>query len=146
VWPHDNALVAAGLARYGFRDAAATILRGLFEASRFIDLHRLPELFCGFARRPGEGPTLYPVACSPQSWAVGAVFFLVQACLGLSIRARERQIRFTRPVLPEALREVQLLGLTVGDATADVVLRRHPHDVGVDVLQRKGDVEIVVVK
>ena len=146
VWPHDNALIAAGLARYGFKEAALAIVRGLFDASLFVDLHRLPELFCGFPRRPGEGPTLYPVACSPQSWAVGAVFLLLQACLGLSIRTAEKQIRFTKPTLPEFLREVQLHGLTVGSASADIVLRRHPHDVGVDVLRRSGEVEIVIVK
>src|SRR6185295_11852207 len=134
------AIIAAGFARYGFRNEAAAVLRGLFDASMFVDLHRLPELFCGFARRTGEGPTLYPVACSPQSWAVGAVFMALQACLGLSIRAAEKQIRFTRPILPDVLREVHLHGLTVGEASVDVVLRHHPHDVGVDVLRRTGDV------
>src|SRR6185503_4788148 len=88
VWPHDNAIIGAGFARYGFIDGAARILAGLFDASLFVDASRLPELFCGFDRRPGEGPTLYPVACSPQSWAAAAPFLLLQACLGLSIDAR----------------------------------------------------------
>src|SRR5438128_3173709 len=69
VWPHDNALIAAGLDRYGLKTAVLDVLTGLYEASRFVDLHRLPELFCGFVLRPGEGPALYPVACAPQSWA-----------------------------------------------------------------------------
>src|SRR5262249_43161444 len=74
VWPHDNAIIASGLARYGLKIAAGRILAGLFDASLFVDLRRLPELFCGFDRRPGEGPTLYPVACAPQAWSAGAPF------------------------------------------------------------------------
>src|SRR5204862_182367 len=106
VWPHDNALIAAGLARYRLTRPALKILTGLFDASLFVDLHRLPELFCGFPRRPGKGPTLYPVACSPQSWAAGAVFMLLQACLGLRVCAREKQIRIQHPLLPESLQHV----------------------------------------
>ena len=87
VWPHDNALIAAGMASYGFKQGALKILSGLFDASLFLELHRLPELLCGFSRRPGEGPTLYPVACSPQTWSSVAVFLLLQSCLGLRIEA-----------------------------------------------------------
>src|SRR5262249_49371194 len=83
VWPHDNALIACGLSRYGLREPVLAILSGLFEASHFLELQRMPELFCGFARRNGSGPTLYPVACAPQAWAAGAVYLLLQACLGL---------------------------------------------------------------
>ena len=79
VWPHDTALIALGFSRYGLRDAAAQLLTGLFDASSFVDLGRLPELFCGFPRRPGEGPTRYPVACAPQTWASASVFLLLQA-------------------------------------------------------------------
>src|SRR5438876_7151050 len=64
IWPHDNALIAAGFGRYGFKESAAMVLAGLLDASLFFDLHRLPELFCGFPRRAGESPTLYPVACA----------------------------------------------------------------------------------
>ncbi|HYM80990.1 MAG TPA: amylo-alpha-1,6-glucosidase [Candidatus Limnocylindria bacterium] len=146
VWPHDNALIASGFARYGFRDATLRILTGLFDASLFVDLHRLPELFCGFPRRPAEGPTLYPVACAPQSWAAGAVFMLLEACLGLSIQAAHRRICFRRPMLPESLETVWLRNLHVGDAIADVCLHRHGQDVGLTVLNRTGRVEIVMVK
>ena len=90
VWPHDNALIAAGLARYGDTRAAAAILGGLFDAFRALEDARLPELLCGFDRRRGEPPTLYPTACSPQAWAAGAVFLLLQAVLGLTIDARDR--------------------------------------------------------
>jgi len=85
VWPHDNALIAAGFARYGLSGAATTVLSSLFDASRFFDLTRMPELFCGFHRRPGDGPTLYPVACAPQAWASAAVFLLIDAVLQLRL-------------------------------------------------------------
>jgi glycogen debranching enzyme len=146
IWPHDNALIAQGLARYGFGREATTILSGLFDASAAVDLHRMPELFCGFPRRPGEGPTSYPVACAPQSWAAASVFLLLQACMGLTLSALDRKISFQRPVLPEFLKRVFIHTLTLGPATVDIVLERHPHDVGIHVLRREGDVDIVVTK
>jgi glycogen debranching enzyme len=146
IWPHDNAMIAAGFARYGMTEHILPILRGLFDASGFLELHRMPELFCGFKRRPGEGPTLYPVACSPQAWAAGAVFMLLQACLGLTVDGPRRQIVFARPRLPEFLQTVTILGLKVGEAAVDLALQRHPHDVSINVLRREGPVEIINVK
>src|SRR5262249_57150603 len=109
-------------------------------------LRRLPELFCGFPRRPGEGPTLYPVACAPQAWASGAVFLLLQAALGLGIDGRRREICFSHPVLPDSIPELRIVGLPVGTATADLLLENQPHDVGITVLKREGDLRVVVVK
>lgn len=146
VWPHDNALIAAGFARYGLKDEAAKILAGLFDASLFFDLHRLPELFCGFPRRPGEGPTLYPVSCSPQAWASGSALLLLQACLGIEIKASEKKLVFSHPILPEFLEEVRIKGLRVGDASVDLLLMRHYSDVEIDVLARTGQVDVVTVK
>jgi glycogen debranching enzyme len=146
VWPHDNSLVGAGLARYRLKDGVQKILSGLFNASQFVDLHRMPELFCGFHRRPGEGPTLYPVACSPQAWAAGAVFLLLQACLGLEIDGGVGRASFHHPVLPDFLREVWIDGLRVGDGSVDLVLTRRGDDVGLNVLGRSGRVEVIVVK
>ncbi len=144
VWPHDNALIAAGLARYGFTEAAMRVLGGLFEASKYLDLHRLPELFCGFEHRSGEGPTLYPVACAPQAWSAAAVFLLLQACLGLSVKGTE--VLFSYPLLPEFLREVQIHRLRMGEASIDLLLQRHREDVGINVLRREGQVQICSVK
>jgi glycogen debranching enzyme len=144
VWPHDNALLAAGFARYGLKPAVQAVLTGLYEASRFVDLHRLPELFCGFALRAGEGPTLYPVACAPQSWSAGAVFLLLQACLGLQVKGPETKICFAQPLLPEFLREVRISNLTVGAASVDLLLQRHAQHVGLNVLRQTGSAEIVV--
>jgi len=122
------------------------VLAGLFDASQYVDLHRMPELFCGFPRRPGEGPTLYPVACSPQAWAAGAVFLLLQACLGLEIDGEVGRASFHHPVLPDFLREVWIDGLRVGDGSVDLVLTRRGDDVGLNVVGRSGRVEVVVVK
>jgi glycogen debranching enzyme len=145
VWPHDNALIAYGMSRYGFHDGVVTLLGGMFDASLFVELHRLPELFCGFHRRSGEGPTLYPVACSPQSWASGSVFLLLAAVLGLEIRAAERLVRFRHARLPPFLDQVELSRLQVGDAELDLVFTRQPQGVVVQVTRKKGDVEVTVL-
>ncbi len=146
VWPHDNAIVAAGLARYGFQQGAARLMAGLFDAALFVEQRRLPELFCGFSRRPGEGPTLYPVACSPQAWAAGSVFLLLQACLGLTIDACQRRLLFHHAYLPEFLPDLELRNLRVGESSIDLRLERHAYSVGITVLRREGDVELWSVK
>jgi glycogen debranching enzyme len=144
VWPHDNAIIAAGLARYGFREAAARILVGLLDTSVFVDLHRLPELFCGLDRRPGEGPTLYPVACAPQAWAAGAVYMLLQACLGISVSAVQNSVTFARPYLPEAIPQLWIRHLEVGTASVDLLLERHSsEEVRLEVLERRGEVKVL---
>lgn len=146
VWPHDNAIISMGMARYGHKAATAQILSGLFDASIQFDLGRMPELFCGFRRREHEGPTRYPVACAPQAWAAGAVFLLLQACLGLDVDAVRGRIVFDRPVLPQSLRRVSVRNLRVGEASTDLVLERHASDVGVHLEHRAGDVELLIVK
>ncbi|WP_394825544.1 glycogen debranching N-terminal domain-containing protein [Pendulispora albinea] len=148
IWPHDNALIAKGFARYGLKEGSQAILGAMLDASLFMDLHRLPELFCGFTRRPGEGPTLYPVACSPQAWASASVFYVLQACLGMSFRVSASgipRIRFDHPQLPASLARVEIRNLRVGGTTTDLLLHRHPRDVGVNVLHKEGDVEVAVV-
>jgi len=145
IWPHDNALIAAGMARYGVTGAARRILTAMADLSEAVDLHRLPELICGFPRRGREYPTLYPVACAPQAWAAGAVFQLLAATLGVHIDAPARRISFSRGRLPETIDWLRLTDLAIGDARIDVRLERHPHDVGVTVLRREGHVEIVTV-
>jgi glycogen debranching enzyme len=145
VWPHDNALIAQGLARYGLGEMALQILTGLFEAGQYFDLHRMPELFCGFPQDPGEGPILYPVACALQAWAAASILLLIQACLGLGINGPEVQICFTRPRLPASVGELRIHNLEVAGANVDLLLVRHKHDVGVTVLRRDGNVQILVV-
>jgi glycogen debranching enzyme len=145
VWPHDNALIALGLGRYGMRQAAARLFEALFDASIYIELRRLPELFCGFQRRRGQGPTGYPVACSPQAWAAATPLALLQACLGIGFDPAEHTILFERPTLPRFLDEVVLRGLSVGGGRADVMLRRVGEEVAMNVLARSGRVRVVMV-
>ena len=144
VWPHDNAMIASGLAAYGFKDEALRLLQALFDAARSIELSRLPELMCGFMRRQDQGPTLYPVACSPQAWASGSIFQVLQACLGLTFSADKPHIRFDRPRLPAYLGEVRLENLQVGAGQVDVILSPHPRRVSVSVARVEGDVEVAV--
>ena len=122
------------------------IFTGLFDASIFVNLHRLPELFCGFTRRPSEGPTLYPVACSPQTWATASVFLLLQTCLGLSFDAPKKQISFSYPILPPSIQEISVKNLTVAGSSMDLNFVRHETDVGVNVLRKEGEVEAVITK
>lgn len=146
VWPHDNAIVAAGLAAYGQKDLAMQVLSGLFDATLFTHLHRLPELFCGFTRAPAQGPTLYPVACSPQAWASGAVFMLLQALMGLEVDALQQRVLLHHAVLPPYLHEVCVRNLRVGNATVDFRLIRHTYDVGVSVTRKEGSVDVIGVQ
>lgn len=145
VWPHDNALIAAGLARYGFSEGAKRIFSGLFDAAMYFELNRVPELFCGFPREAGEGPVLYPVACAPQAWSAAAVFLLLEACLGLTIDALNRKIIFAHPALPPFLNRIRLSGIPVGQGTADLVVVRHDDDISVNVLKNEEDFEVIVL-
>jgi glycogen debranching enzyme len=146
VWPHDNALIAYGVANSRTKDLALRILSGLLDLSIFVELHRLPELICGFSRRPGKGPTLYPVACSPQAWAAGAVFLVLQSCLGLLMSAKDSRIYLYYTALPESIQEVRIRNLKLGAASVDLALQRHAQMVGVEILKRTGDVEVVAVR
>src|SRR5581483_11098510 len=106
----------------------------------------LPELICGFAREPQKGPTLYPVACSPQAWAAGAVFLVLQSCLGLSLRAKESRIYVYHPALPESIDFVRIRNLNLGQASVDLMFERNAHVVSVDVLRRSGEIELITIK
>ena len=146
VWPHDTALIAHGLVQSADKSLAREILTGLFDASIFLELNRLPELFCGFPRQPGKGPTLYPVACAPQAWVAGAVFLVLQACLGMEVEAGNRLIRFVHPVLPESVPQVRIRGLKVNDSEVDLDITRHHQTVSISIPRRTGDVRILSVK
>jgi glycogen debranching enzyme len=146
VWPHDNAMIARGFMRYGLRQVAARVLSGMLDASRFVELQRLPELFCGFPRRPGEGPTLYPVACSPQAWAAAAAFSLIEACLGITVRGSPPLVLFRHSTLPDSLPKLEIKNLRVGKASVDLAIHRAGDSVDVTVLRRNGDIDVVSVK
>jgi glycogen debranching enzyme len=146
VWPHDNAMIAAGFARYGLRQPAEALLSSLFDSSMHFDSHRLPELFCGFPRQADEGPTIYPVACSPQAWAAGSPFLFLQACLGLEVTAKDSTVALSNPLLPSSLDWMSIRGLQVGEGSVDLMLTRHLGDVTVGVQGRTGHVRVVTIK
>ena len=145
VWPHDNAIIALGLARYGLKREALAIFDALFAAVQHMDLLRPPELFCGFARRHGVGPTRYPVACSPQAWASATPLALVEACLGLHCDSIRGEVRLENPILPRDVDELRLRRVRIGDGEVDLLLRRHASEVAVTVLRRHGDIRVIVV-
>ena len=152
VWPHDNALIALGLGRYGLKRAANAIFEGLFEASCHMELMRFPELFCGFPRRRGTAPTLYPVACQPQAWASAAPFALLEACLGVVCDHERREIQFHNPLLPRFMEEIQIRNLNLGSggtsdgASVDLRLRRHGEGTEVTILSQRGDLSIRIAQ
>ena len=144
IWPHDNALIALGLSVYGMQEDAARILKGMKDASQFFDLTRMPELFCGFHKRgDSTGPTMYPVACSPQAWSAGASLLLLRSALGLTVRAEKPQIRFVNPRLPSDVDEVCIENLRVGNGVADVVVRRRDGNVDIHAIRKEGDIQIL---
>ena len=145
VWPHDNALIAAGFARYGYKNAIDRVFKGLFDAASYMELRRLPELYCGFLRGRQRGPTLYPVACSPQAWAAGTPLMLLQASLGLEFDQERNEILLREPRLPAFLEEVTLRNLHLGQSTVDLMLRRHDNDVSIQVLRNDGQIRIAAV-
>jgi glycogen debranching enzyme len=145
IWPHDNALITLGLARYGLKHSVAHVFEALFSAATYMDLRRLPELFCGFRREKGRGPTLYPVACAPQAWASATPFTLLEAALGLEFDAQRGEIRLRNPRLPAFLNEVILRELKLGSSSVDLRVRRHGDDVSLEVLRTRGHIQVSIV-
>jgi glycogen debranching enzyme len=145
VWPHDNALIALGLARYGHHSEVEQLFKGMFDAACYMDLRRLPELFCGFQRGPRRGPTLYPVACNPQAWASATPLSLLEASLGLQINATTEEVRFVEPHLPAFLDEVVVRNLAVGRSSLDFSVRRQGSGTSVQILHRRGDARISAI-
>lgn len=148
VWPHDNALIALGFAKYGFKLEAARLFEATFDASTYQDQQRLPELFCGFLRRRRRGPTAYPVACSPQAWAAAAPFAMLAACLGLELPAATNEVRLIDPVLPSFLDDVTLRGLKLARSQFDLRVHHHESDVTINVLKRwaESDASVLMMK
>jgi len=145
IWPHDNALIALGFARYGLKHSVAHLFKGLFDAASYMDLRRLPELFCGFRREKRRGPTLYPVACAPQAWASATPFTLLEAALGLEFDAARGEIRLRNPRLPDFLNEVVLRDLQLGPSSVDLRVSRHGEEVSLEVLRTRGQIQVSIV-
>jgi glycogen debranching enzyme len=145
IWPHDNALIALGFARYGFQDHAERVFESALAAASYMELRRLPELYCGFRRRPGAGATLYPVACSPQAWASGALFLMLQAVLGVEFALERKEILFRNPRLPPSFDLIRLRELAMDGAVVDLELMRSGAHVSIRVLRNTGAVGVSMI-
>jgi glycogen debranching enzyme len=146
IWPHDNAMIALGFARYGLASHAARVFSAMFEAAAYQELRRLPELYCGFIRKRHRGPTAYPVACAPQAWASAAPFAFLEACLGMQLRQEANAVSFRDPVMPAFLDHVTINHLSLGNSRIDLKLQRHGSDVTLNLLRRRGDAKVMLVK
>jgi glycogen debranching enzyme len=145
IWPHDNALIAQGLARYGHKTGINLIFEALMRTATYMDQRRLPELFCGFRRRKGRGPTLYPAACSPQAWASGTPFLLLQAMLGLAIDHAGRRIELVNPTVPAFVGDIIIRNLRLDDAAADFVVRQDGGAISVQVLRATPGLQVSLI-
>ncbi|MFM1848811.1 MAG: hypothetical protein RL417_2285 [Pseudomonadota bacterium] len=146
VWPHDNALIALGLPAYGGKERVIDLLHAFMDVADAVNLARMPELFCGFKRRPEQGITLHPVACSPQAWAATTVFGLLKAALGISVNGERNLVVVDRPVLPHFLNEVTVRSLRVGRGSIDLLFSRVANDVSTHVTSRSGPVDVKILK
>jgi glycogen debranching enzyme len=144
VWPHDTAIAAVGMRRYGLGEAFITVATGLFESVLQFENMRMPELFCGFTRVEGYGPTHYPVACSPQAWAAGVVFMLIAAMLGLTPEAADNQLTLNRPRLPGWLAWLEIRNLRLRSSTMTLRASQGQDGAAIEMLSRQGDAELVV--
>jgi glycogen debranching enzyme len=146
VWPHDNAIAAMGLGLIKGRRGVVKILEGLLQAATHLGTGSLPELFCGFPRDQRLGPVPYPIACHPQAWSAASIFPVVQAMLGLQIRGFDRKILLDAPVMPEWLDWLRIDNLKVGDGAVWLMVRRSPSGASIDLIDRRGDVSVEVLK
>jgi glycogen debranching enzyme len=145
VWPHDNALIAAGMKRAGRHDAADRVASRMFEAAQHSPDFRLPELFCGFDRGLADMPVPYPVACSPQAWSSATSLSLLQTMLGMHADAARDTLELDRPHLPAWLGKVTVHELRVGDRTVDLLFHRwRGNTTSAEVLRRDGPLELVI--
>jgi glycogen debranching enzyme len=145
VWPHDNAILAAGQINMSTKSLATRILSAQLDASTFFDSNRLPELFCGFRRRGGKAPTSYPVACSPQAWSAGAIFMMLQACLGISVDALGHRVVVRAPALPSVIDRVSVRGLRTSEGSVDLAIHRHLGVLSTDVERRSGHLDVALL-
>ena len=144
VWPHDNSLIAAGMKRYGFEDAANRLVGPVLEAAQRFPEFRLPELFCGFDREDAHIPVPYPVACSPQAWAAASSFLFLTTMLGLRAHADRHELELRHPHLPDWLGKVTLTNLRVGEASVDLLFHRWRGTTSAEVLRKVGDVAVTI--
>lgn len=139
VWPHDNALIAFGLCNYALKVMADRVFTSLYEACPHFAYHRLPELFCGMARKPNDTPVHFPVACSPQAWASGAFFMMLQGLIGIEPDAVHHRLFVRRPRLPSVISELMVHDMRIGASTLTLKMTRQNDRTSVAVVDRTGE-------
>jgi glycogen debranching enzyme len=144
VWPHDNAIIAAGLKRYGHTRSTLRVATALVDAAMHMEYYRLPEVFCGFTRRTPSSPVAYPVACSPQAWAAASPFILLQAMLGISARADQGLLTVNEPTLPLWLNSVELRNLRVGESRLSLVFSRQGDVTTFSMVDKQGNIRVLM--
>ncbi len=145
IWPHDNAILAAGFARYGAKSAAAAIFEAGMRSAAYMDDRRIPELYCGFRRRRGRGPVLYPAACSPQAWSASAPFSMIGSLLGMEFHPEVRELRLNNPVLPPSVDSIRIRNFKLGDGSADFIVRSSSASPTLEVIRAEGNIRIRLV-
>jgi glycogen debranching enzyme len=144
IWPHDNSFIAAGLKRYGQDNDFVRVFSGIFDAAVRFEHYRLPEVFAGFGRDQYANPVHYPVACSPQAWASGAIPYLLRTALGLEPDAPNGCLTIRRPILPDWLGSVEVKGLQVGKSSLDLRYERVNGVTLVALVHREGDAQVLI--
>src|SRR5262245_46421495 len=146
VWPHDNALITLGFAQYRFHGHVQRVVEAVLAAAMEMELHRLPELYCGFRRSRGRGPTLYPVACAPQGWAAAAPLAFLHACLGLKFFPELEEIQLHSPILPKRIDRLEIHGLRMGQGAIDLLIHGSGADLAMAVPARQGQIRAMMIQ
>ncbi|WP_204138929.1 amylo-alpha-1,6-glucosidase [Halomicronema sp. CCY15110] len=144
VWPHDNGLIAAGLRSLGYTDQALEIAQGIFDMTIVQPYQCPPELFCGFERTPTNRPVRYPVACSPQAWATGTVFQLLQIMVNLVPDVPNNCLRIVQPTLPESVSYLSLKNFKIGHTLLDLEFERSQEATACRVMRKRGNLRVVI--
>ena len=145
VWPHDGALIAHGLRRYGFDDQAINVIDQLAAAGAFFPLSRYPELWCGFSSEDVPVPVQYPVACRPQAWSSGAPLLMLRTYGGITAKAPEGRLEIIRPRLPPWLTEIEIRDMKIGGTRLDLRFTRYEGVTAVQVPRKSGgDLEVLI--
>ena len=148
IWPHDNSIIASGLAKIGKLDLVLKIMTALFEAGRLMYYKRLPELFCGFSRqfRILDPPVSYPVACNPQAWAAASMFLLIQSMLNIEPDAQSNKLRILNPVIPEWLDSLKLKNISIGKSFIDLEFNKSSSGLVIAVPEKRGKLDVIIRK
>ena len=144
VWPHDNGLIAAGLRTLGYTDQALEIAQGIFDMTSVQPYQCPPELFCGFERTPTNRPVRYPVACSPQAWATGTVFQLLQIMVNLVPDVPNNCLRIVQPTLPPSVSYMSLKNFKIGHTLLDLEFERSQEATACRVVRKRGNLRVII--